>query len=729
MQPYLLFAICVLLTTLPLYQTASQRLEAQELELSHAWLERGAATLDQQLYTLQQTVIGLSANNDYRKYATTSQRLLTTDYVQLRKMNDLFRQMVNPIDLVLDCGIRYPNGLTFTRYRVFIDDNPYGTYISYADMDEAAWIETMQSASQNTLLPVHAVNTRDYGSYSALTWVTPLATFPTTRQVAFFYAMLDVRQISSLMMADDLLDDSYLILRHADGTILMTYGAMANTEGYHSLTANVPLNSLVVEMGISPARFASRMQPIRQVLMLYIILAVSIALIMALFFAYRSSKPMQRLLQLAETTPHTSPEGARSRSDYDTVANALVGLHQSAEGYRQALENQALHLRTRVFDRFLQGDWARQTKEFERLFPNFPNSFHLAMIRPEVVLPGEADLLERRAEKQLLLQKLCGDYFEASVYTQLLERSIILVLPYEQAEDTARYTQLLTAVRVAFERAGGGRCCIVLSEAFSGYTMLGNAYAQTQSILQQTDADNRFIDVWRLSNFPNRPPVIPLRYEDMILLHKMLTMGNAQAVHDVLRRIQTDIQQSGYLDSVILHQIFYGLRGVLLRVKLENLALLAELYVPDYHVHSDLEQIMDEFATCCAQICAALESQRHQGGRRDFASQVLEFIDENVQNSALYAKMVASHFDISETTLQKIVREATGHSFFDYVEQRRFALAHELLTGTDLPVNEIAARCGYASPNSFYKAFKRHARMTPSALREAQRAKDHGDNV
>ena len=181
--------------------------------------------------------------------------------------------------------------------------------------------------------------------------------------------------------------------------------------------------------------------------------------------------------------------------------------------------------------------------------------------------------------------------------------------------------------------------------------------------MQQTDPEVRFVDVWRISNFPNRPPTIPLRYEDMILLHKMLDMGNMEAVRDLLNRLRADLQQSGYLDSVILHQIFYGLRGVLLRVKLENLELLSDLYVPDYRMHNDLTQMLSEFIDCCDRICAQLEANRRQGKRRDFSEQVVRFIQENVQNSELYAKMVAGHFDVSETTLQKIVREATGTSF------------------------------------------------------------------
>jgi len=84
----------------------------------------------------------------------------------------------------------------------------------------------------------------------------------------------------------------------------------------------------------------------------------------------------------------------------------------------------------------------------------------------------------------------------------------------------------------------------------------------------------------------------------------------------------------------------------------------------------------------------------------------------------LYAKMAASEFGISETTLQKVIRNATGKSFFEYVEDLRLEKAKNLLKTTDENINAISAACGFSSHNSFYKAFKRRYSMSPSAVRE-----------
>ncbi|HML47890.1 MAG TPA: AraC family transcriptional regulator [Clostridia bacterium] len=85
--------------------------------------------------------------------------------------------------------------------------------------------------------------------------------------------------------------------------------------------------------------------------------------------------------------------------------------------------------------------------------------------------------------------------------------------------------------------------------------------------------------------------------------------------------------------------------------------------------------------------------------------------------------MVTERFQISEAHLQRIVRKATGCSFFEYVDQRRMTLAKQLLTQTRLPVAQIMGQCGYSTTNSFYKAFKRCYGVSPTALRAQEGAK------
>ena len=86
--------------------------------------------------------------------------------------------------------------------------------------------------------------------------------------------------------------------------------------------------------------------------------------------------------------------------------------------------------------------------------------------------------------------------------------------------------------------------------------------------------------------------------------------------------------------------------------------------------------------------------------------------------------MVAEHFSVSEPTLQKVIRQEKGCTFYDYVEKQRYSLAVQMLKDTESPIAQIASDCGYSSLNSFYKAFKRLANITPATMRNQLRQEE-----
>ena len=75
---------------------------------------------------------------------------------------------------------------------------------------------------------------------------------------------------------------------------------------------------------------------------------------------------------------------------------------------------------------------------------------------------------------------------------------------------------------------------------------------------------------------------------------------------------------------------------------------------------------------------------------------------------------------MSDKAVQRLMRGATGMTFFEYLYHRRMEKAKVLLEETDLPIQEISNQCGYASLNTFYKAFQRTYAATPSSMRNPE---------
>jgi AraC-like DNA-binding protein len=121
-------------------------------------------------------------------------------------------------------------------------------------------------------------------------------------------------------------------------------------------------------------------------------------------------------------------------------------------------------------------------------------------------------------------------------------------------------------------------------------------------------------------------------------------------------------------------------------------------------------------AEALRKICNLI-NMRYRDKHKNFELSVVKYIDDNITNPNLYIKMVTTSFRISENRLQTIVRQWTGKSFLEYVESKRMALAREMLLKTPKPITQIYRECGYSSENSFYKAFRRFYKQTPSEIR------------
>jgi AraC family transcriptional regulator len=82
---------------------------------------------------------------------------------------------------------------------------------------------------------------------------------------------------------------------------------------------------------------------------------------------------------------------------------------------------------------------------------------------------------------------------------------------------------------------------------------------------------------------------------------------------------------------------------------------------------------------------------------------------------------VARHAGISQWHFQRMFRALTNETLKTYIRSRRFAVALELLEKTETSVLEVALQSGFATQESFTRAFKKAFGVTPAAYRKSRR--------
>ena len=96
---------------------------------------------------------------------------------------------------------------------------------------------------------------------------------------------------------------------------------------------------------------------------------------------------------------------------------------------------------------------------------------------------------------------------------------------------------------------------------------------------------------------------------------------------------------------------------------------------------------------------------------------VLGFIEENIEETILLASLAALA-RMSVCYFVRRFKQTTGKSPYQFVLERKIDHAKSLLTTTDLPLVEIALRCGCSSQSHFTTVFKQFTAQTPKRYRD-----------
>lgn len=108
----------------------------------------------------------------------------------------------------------------------------------------------------------------------------------------------------------------------------------------------------------------------------------------------------------------------------------------------------------------------------------------------------------------------------------------------------------------------------------------------------------------------------------------------------------------------------------------------------------------------------------NQGNSLPVISLVKKYIDENYYKMDLSLQEVAQFIIISPNYLSRLLKQAEGHSFTEFLTMVRVNKATKLMDNPNLKVYEIAEKVGYKTQHYFCTAFKKVLGVSPTEYRK-----------
>ena len=129
--------------------------------------------------------------------------------------------------------------------------------------------------------------------------------------------------------------------------------------------------------------------------------------------------------------------------------------------------------------------------------------------------------------------------------------------------------------------------------------------------------------------------------------------------------------------------------------------------------HAQLEQVHQLYGS----LCESIRQNKSDLGKSQAMDEITDYIQNHYMDPDISLTSVADLFHVSESYLSFTFKAQKGINFFTYLEDLRIAHAKSLLRHTNLKISEIAEQSGYASANSFCRAFKRKTGISASSYR------------
>ncbi len=197
----------------------------------------------------------------------------------------------------------------------------------------------------------------------------------------------------------------------------------------------------------------------------------------------------------------------------------------------------------------------------------------------------------------------------------------------------------------------------------------------------------------------------------------------AQTIHEITIQFHPDLFPESFLQRNIMLPIqkllqdaekglaFPSSSITMVRDHISELTLLNGL---ESYLH--LLKILEHLSKTPYKVLNSFPGEELKTEPNERLQLLMHYIQQNYQRK-LKVSDAAHELNMTEVTLGRLIRQHTGKSFIEFLNDTRLGFACRALLECDDSVGEIAFRCGFNNQANFNRIFKKKYGETPSEYR------------
>ncbi len=657
------------------------------------------------------------------------------EYYSLSKAQELVRRAAISYDLPVKLYVMFEKNDIFVSNIITLDEyqTVFAEHLSYEKISpEKLKAALFAPVEQISFLPAQKIKYLDKKTYDAITCVVKMGMRSYTDFDSVVVFTLDTAQILDMVLSQPADKDSFVYITDTRGNVVFDYNygrePLQHSDGiaelgkvngikYTVLSSESKLGQLNVTIGIPERVFYAETKTVINIIWLYLIIAIAIALVFSGLFALRRVKGIKQILDVLNV------KNAKPMFDeYGYIKSAVGEAIVKNVKYEREIEIARNSLKKTALEHLLmEGVYSEKEKA------NFTSLFGI-VVEYFVVAVTDLKRVRGREEECQIVNVEILKRFEAYMGTRVLdynasitETVFLICLPPDYPSSTSGLQEFMLGLSEMIEEKHG-------IDMFAGISSIGVdadnvhiCYLQAKNALRQI--------IYPYSQRVNKYTKQDGEYNALMdysisqQLHDLIITGDAEAVTALFNKITKRIDVTSFETEQDIMQLFFSLRNPVFNAYVEVYKDDSRSVVPGYKASYTIFEILQLFNQLALDICLTAK-QRKRSANLYLKQSILKHLHDNYTDVSICAMSVAKAFSITEKYVYAFVKEQTCKTFGEYLEGIRMEKAKFFLLNTGESINKISEQIGFNSVNTFYKAFNRFYGMAPGKYRENCKRED-----
>lgn len=554
--------------------------------------------------------------------------------------------------------------------------------------------------------------------------------------------LLEAPMLDELLRQSLTSDKSVFCIVNDEGRVVASSRALTPQEQEHAVAYAGGASGEYVEGGLKLYTDTTRYSSWRCVLMsddsevlyalrqlLALILVISIAcLAMVLFVTVLMIRKNSTMLKSLYTL-FEAPDTLKKREDlYHSVSQRVQHMLDDKALLQKRMRAQESVIQEVYVNNLLKGDksdFDDELRVLKEIGFYLPDCYYYVVIVaiPPMAEDGEGEVDVQKVKS--VITETLRLFSKEIVYGNINRSEVALIIATKYDSDDLRnhaYVELLyktvgQIVRTNFM----ARLRFFVGDVHAGDSAIPMSFSEARLSLLNTVAAEEMRDiVWYvrtegLLSCYYYPPETEIQFMNAI------KSGNRLVVERVVRELfDANIVQKP-MDYEMTMAFLHDFYGSVLKMTVNNEAAPVQQELYQFYKQNAQELASIEFQKRFIEYIYELTdcySRNKKSHNQQLTERIQAYLQEHHAEYDLTMYRVADEFRLSSGYLSTFFREQTGMTFSECLLRIRMERAKALLETTRMPINEIAVKVGYASANSFNRAFKKYYGVSPMQMRQ-----------